>query len=172
MCLLPLVSPTSIIPQVRWDMRELFLVTCASLMSQTVATVASLTFLHRHTTACAVYASMIEQLFSLNLLRHLVSFGAIHEALLLRTLEGIKKSKEEEQGCPLHEIEDAEEPLALVRRPEGSRIQLQNVEVARALAKAFVSVLDLLVSQTVAAPGGHAMSSCLALLRTFLLSGW
>lgn len=50
--------------------------------------------------------SMLDQLFSLSLLRHLFAFGSIHEDLLLRTLETIKAAKEEEHGSELWSIDD------------------------------------------------------------------
>ena len=50
--------------------------------------------------------SMIDQIISWNLVKHLTTFGAIHEDLLLRILEQIKNSKEAEHECVLWEMSE------------------------------------------------------------------
>jgi len=55
--------------------------------------------------------SMVDQIFSWQLIRYLTSFGAIHETLLLNALEGIKEDREAEHGCTLWEME---EPHSLI----------------------------------------------------------
>ena len=57
--------------------------------------------------------SMLDQLFTIQAARHLFSFGAVHEALMLHTLTEIKEEKELEFKCTLFEMDEHQSTISI-----------------------------------------------------------